>query len=184
MNHKHIACGVIALLILALVQTTLWVQNHRTKVQNEAGATQAEEDAAGAQLARERNQLANLRRQSTDLIEFLQIWQPYFTTIDSPQSAEIAMQMRVKDADLLNLKQRYESIPIKNSASIPSTLRALLTFEDDYSKLLNWLGKLETSMPTIRTTSVRLSKGTRANDLRMEVVLDQPMLKDQPALKK
>jgi hypothetical protein len=177
MNQKHIACGVIALMILALIQSTLWVQNQRTKVQKEAEAAQMEEETARAQLALERSHLSDLRRQSADLIEFLRIWQPYFTTITNPQSAEIAMQMRVKDANLVNLSQRFESAPVKNNTSIPSSLKALLTFEDDYSKLLNWFGNLEKAMPTVRTSSVHLTKGTRANDLRMEVVLEQPLLK-------
>lgn len=177
MNHKHLSCGIIALLILVLVQLTLWVQNHRTKVQKEAADAQMEEETAGSQLGIERSQLADLRRQSADLIEFLKIWQPYFTTVDTTQSAEINMQMKVKDANLVNLSQRFEPTPVKNNSSIPSSLRALLTFEDDYAKLLNWLGNLEVTMPTIRTSSIHLSKGTRANDLRMEVILDQPLLK-------
>jgi len=177
MNHKHVASGIIALLILAFVQTTLWVQNHRTKVQKEAENAQMEEENAAALLDRERNQLLELRRQSSDLIEFLQIWEPSFTTIDSPQSAEINMQMKVKDANLVNLSQRFDQTQVKNNVSIPTTLRSLLTFEDDYSKLLNWLGNLEKTMPTVRTSSVHLSKGTRANDLRMEVILEQPILK-------
>ncbi|MEI6278856.1 MAG: hypothetical protein WCQ16_05660 [Verrucomicrobiae bacterium] len=177
MNQKHISCGIIALLILALIQATLWVQNQRTQVQKEAGAAQTAEETASSLLARERVQLSDLRRQSTDLIEFLRIWQPYFTTITSPQSAEINMQMRVKDANLVNLSQRFDQNPVKGNTSIPTALRSLLTFEDDYSKLLNWLGTLEKSMPTVRTSSVHLTKGTRANDLRMEVILEQPMLK-------
>jgi len=32
-------------------------------------------------------------------------------------------------------------------------------------------------MPTVRTSSVHLSAGTRANELRMEVILEQPLLK-------
>lgn len=87
------------------------------------------------------------------------------------------MQMRVKDANLVNLSQRFESAPVKGNDSIPSALRSLLTFEDEYAKLLNWLGSLEVSMPTVRTSSVHLSAGTRPNELRMEVILEQPLLK-------
>ena len=177
MNNKHIACAIVAILIVALVQFTLWVQSTRTKVQNEAGAAQQAETDASAQLAQERAQLSELRRQSTDLIEFLRIWQPYFTTIDKPDSAEVNLSMRIKDANLVNLAQRFESAPVKGNTSIPTTMRAFLTFEDDYTRLLNWLGDLEVKMPTVRTSSVRLSKGTGANDLRMEVILEQPLLK-------
>jgi hypothetical protein len=177
MNSKHISCGIVALLIVLLVQFTLWVQGNRTKVQNEAAAAQQEESDAGAQLNRERSQLGDLRRQSTDLIEFLRTWQPYFTTVDNPQSAEVNLSMRVKEANLVNLAQRFEQAPLKGNPSIPTSMRAYLTFEDDYSHLMNWLGDLEVKMPTVRTSSVRLAKGTRANDLRMEIVLEQPLLK-------
>ena len=177
MNNKHVACGIVALFIVVLVQSTLWVQSKRTKVQDEANAAQQAETDASAQLNQERGQLSELRRQSTDLIEFLRIWQPYFTTIDNTQSAEINLSMRIKDANLVNLAKRFEPTPVKGNASIPNTMRAFLTFEDDYARLMNWLGDLEVKMPTVRTTSARLSKGTRPNDLRMEIVLDQPLLK-------
>lgn len=177
MNSKHISCGIVALFIVVLVQLTLWVQGHRTKVRNEARAAQQAEENATAQLNQERNQLSELRRQSTDLIEFLRIWQPYFTTIDNTQSAEVNLSMRIKEANLVNLAQRFEPAPVKGNASIPNMLRGFLTFEDDYARLMNWLGDLEVKMPTVRTSSVRLSKGTRENDLRMEIVLEQPLLK-------
>jgi len=175
-NNKHIACGIVALFIVLLVQLTLWVQGNRTKVQSEASAAQDAETAANLQLTKERGQLGDLRRQSTDLIEFLRIWQPYFTTIDNPQSAEVNLSMLIKEANLVNLAQRFEQTPVKGNASIPNTMRATLTFEDDYARLLNWLGDLEVKMPTVRTSSARLSKGTRANDLRMEIILEQPLL--------
>lgn len=177
MNNKHISCGIIALLILALIQLTLYVQNNRTKVQREAADAQMAQEDASNQLVREQSQLADLRRQSADLIEFLRLWQPYFLTVDNPQSAEVNMSMRVKDANLVSLSQRFESSPVKGNESVPNTVKAMLTFEDDYVRLLNWLGQIETQMPTIRTSSVRLSKGNRANDLRMEISLEQPMLK-------
>ena len=177
MNNKHIACGIVALFIVVLVQLTLWVQGNRTKAQGEAGSTQQSEADANAQLTQERSQLGELRRKSEDLIEFLKIWEPYFSTVDNPQGAEVNFSKQIKEANLINLAQRFELTPLKGNDSIPKTMRAYLTFEDDYARLLNWLGDLEVKMPTLRTSSVRLAKGTRANDLRMEVVLDQPLLK-------
>ncbi len=177
MNSKHISCAIIALFIVLLVQFTLWVQGHSRKVQTEAEDAQRAESDATTQLSMENNQLADLRRRSADDIEFLRIWQPYFLTFDTAQSAEVNFSMRVKEANLVNLAQRFEPVPVKGNASIPNALRAYLTFEDDYARLLNWLGEVETNMPTVRTSSLRLSKGTRANDLRVEVILEQPLLK-------
>lgn len=176
MNNKHIACGVVAILIVCLVQFTLWVQNSRTKMQNQASAAQQAEVAASTQLKRERAQLAELRNQSKNLIEFLGIWQPYFESINTAQSAEVNFTIRVKESNLVNLAQRFEQAGIKGNSSVPTVMRAYLTFEDDYSKLLNWLGELETKMPTLRVSNVRLLKGTRANDLRMELILEHPLM--------
>ena len=130
-----------------------------------------------SQLDRERAQLATLRRQSASLIEFLKTWQPYFESVDTPQSSEVNFTMRVKDANLVNLSQRFEQVKVPGNASIPGALRAFLIFEDDYARLLNWTGELEARMPTVRISSIRLAKGTRANDVRMELILDQPLLK-------
>lgn len=177
MNSKHFACAIVAILIVLLVQFTLWFQNSRSKMQREAAVAQQAELAAAQQLTRERTQLADLRRQSVDLIEFLRTWQPYFESIDSPQSAEVNYTMRVKEANLVNLAQRFEQTPVKGNASVPTAMRAYLTFEDDYSRLLNWLGDLEAKMPTMRISSIRVSKGTRADDLRMELTLEHPMLR-------
>ena len=66
---------------------------------------------------------------------------------------------------------------MKGNASVPTALRAILIFEDDYVRLLNWLGQIEATMPTVRISSAHLTKGTRANDLRMEVAIDQPLIK-------
>lgn len=177
MNNKHVACGIVAIFIVVLVQLTLWVKGNRSKVQDEAAAAQQAETDATTLLNQERTQLGELRRQSADRIEFLKIWEPYFAAIDTRQSAEVNLSMQIKEANLVNLAQRFEESQVKGNDSIPKTMKAFLTFEDDYARLLNWLGDLEVKMPTLRTTSVRLAKGTRANDLRMEVVLEQPLLK-------
>lgn len=177
MNSKHIACAIVAIAIVLLIQLTLWVQNARTKMQREAGAAQQAEVAASMQLAQEQNQLGQLRAQSVNLIAFLNTWQPHFKTIDTPQSAEVNFTMRVKDSNLVNLAQRFDQTAVRGNTSIPSAMRAHLTFEDDYARLLNWLGRLESEMPTVRVSNVKMARGTRPNDLRMELTLEQPLLK-------
>lgn len=176
MNQKHISCGIIALLIFVLVQVTLSVQANRTKVQREAGSEEQKESDAMAQLNRERSQLAELKRQSADLIEFLRVWQPQFDIINTAQTAEVNFSMMVRDSGLVNLAQSYRTEALKGNPSIPSVLQATLLFEDEYVRLLNWLGKMEKSLPTMRTRQVHISKGSRASDIRMEVVMEQPLI--------
>ncbi len=175
MNKKHIALIVVGICIVLLIQLTLWVRGSMNKMQKEAAAAAASEAAAVTQLMGEQVQLAALQRQSSDLITFLQTWQPHFQTIDTPQSAEVNLAMRVRESNLVNLSQRFEQAGVKGNASLPSVMKAYLTFEDDYARLMNWLGKLETEMPTLRVSNLKLTKGTRANELRMEVTLEHPL---------
>lgn len=177
MNSKHLACGAVALLILLFVQATLWVQKSSAKMQQQATNASDAKDTALTTLERERAQFAELRRQSADLIAFLKTWQPYFQAIESPQSAEVNFSMRAKDSNLVNLSQRFEQVGVKGNGSVPMSLRAFLIFEDDYVRLLNWLGQIELTMPTVRISRIHLTKGSRVNDLRMELVLDQPLIK-------
>lgn len=177
MNNKHLACGLVALFVLGLIQTTLWAQNVRTKMQREAAAAAQSESDAAAVLAREKGNLDDLRSRSKTLVTFLRTWQPFFETFRNAQSAEANFTVRIKESGLVNLSQRFESADNKGIPSIPSSLRAILTFEDDYARVLNWLGTVETTMPTVRVTSVKLAKGTRPNDVRMELILDQPIMR-------
>ena len=177
MNNKHLACGIVALLILLLGQVTMWVQKSSAGMQKEASAAQEAEKVAKGTLEKEKAQLSELTRQSTNLIAFLKIWQPYFQTIDSPQSAEVNFTMKVKSSNLVNLSQRFETAEVKGNVSVPTAMRAILIFEDDYVRLLNWLGEIEATMPTARVNSAHLTKGSRLNDLRLEVAIDQPLIK-------
>jgi len=177
MNNKHIALVIVGLAIAILIQTTLWVQGLSTKMRSQAESAEAAENQANAELIREKAQVSELKRQSSDLIDFLQVWLPYFESFDTQQAAEINFTMKVKESNLLNLSQRFDMAPVVGNESIGSVMRAFLTFEDDYARLLNWLGTVEKNMPTVRVTSVRLNKGSRPNELRMEAILEQPLLK-------
>lgn len=177
MNNKHIACSIVVVVIILLVQATLWARNAYTKMNAQAVAAARAEATASTKLVQEQKQLADLQTRSAPLISFLETWQPYFRALDNPQSAEVNFTMRVKESNLINLAQRFDQNAVKGIASIPGALRAHLTFEDDYARLMNWLGRLESEVPTARVSNLRVSRGTRPNELRMEVTLEQPLLK-------
>lgn len=176
MSNKHLACAVVVVLIICLVQGSVWMNNRMLKVQTEAKAAGQKVDTASLRLALERRQLSELRSSSSKLIEYLKVWQPFFDAVDSPQTAELKISLRIKEENLTSLSQRYEVVGQPANHSLPYIMRAYLTFEDDYAHLLNWLGQVESQVPTMRIGTLRLSKGTGANDLRMELTLEQPLL--------
>jgi len=95
-------------------------------------------------------------------MEFLSAWEGSLAGIPSRDSAEA---------------QFIDTVPVKGGSSIPEALRAHVIFEDNFVKLLNWLGSMEQEMPGLRVSSLRISRGTRPEDIRMEASLDQPIYK-------
>jgi len=178
MNNKQVACGIIIFLIVCLVQGTLWMNGRMAGMQKEATAAKQKAEASARALRTEQKQLVDLRTSSEQLIEYLKVWQPYFDAVDSPQNAELKISLRVKEDNLVNLSQRYEVVGQKNP-SLPMVMRAYLSFEDNYSRLLNWLGRMESQLPTLRVSSLRLTRGTGPNDVKMDLILEQPLMKQK-----
>ena len=143
-----------------------------------AGAAERE---LQTRLGVEQELLTNLQQQSADLLNFVAIWKPYFALVDDQQAVETGITMRVREADLLTLWQRYEQVPHKiadeDNASLPTLTRATLLFDDNYAKLMNWLGTMEKIKPTMRVGKLDLTKGSRGSDLRMELTLEVPLLR-------
>lgn len=175
MNNKQVACGIIIFLIFCMVQGTLWMNKRMAAMRKGEAAEKQKSEASARSLRMEQKQLIDLRASSDKLIEYLKVWQPYFDAVDSPQNAELKISLRVKEDNLVNLSQRYEVVNQKN-ASLPVIMRAHLTFEDNYARLLNWVGKMEAQLPTMRVSNIRLSRGTLPGDVKMELILEQPLM--------
>lgn len=181
MNNKHLGAVIVVLLIVGLVYGTLWMKDQLDTMKAEEQAAADAARQAATLLTQERNTLIALQETSRDLIEFLNSWEPYFESVNSPQAAELGVSMRIKDAALITLAQRYESVPTRGDPTIPRVMRVTLTIEDDYIKTINWLGSLEAEMPTLRIANLRLTKGQMANDIKLELVLEIPLATPSPS---
>lgn len=185
MNPKQIGVILVLAGILIAVQLGMTFQSKARNIDVEVEKAKSEEQALQTQLSAEQEVLADLQRQSEDLLEFVGKWKPFFAVLQEKQSAETGISMKVREEAMLTLSQRYQEVPHKISnkdiASLPVLIRASLLFDDNYSKLLNWFGKMEKIRPTMRVGKISLSKGSRGEDLRMELVLEVPLLKAAPA---
>lgn len=175
MSKKHMACVVVFLVIICMAQGTLWMNNRMVKMQTDASRAEQKASNSSTQLAMEKRQFDDLQKNSKELIDYLHLWQPHFAAIDSPQNAELKFTLKIKEDNLVSLSQRYEVAGQKNP-SLPKLMRAQFTFEDNYSRLLNWIGKMEAELPTMRINSMRISKGTIAEDLKVDLVMEQPII--------
>jgi hypothetical protein len=155
------------------------LRNRAAAVAKQADQTTVEMTSQRKQLEAERGVLEDLQRQSKELIEFVSKWEPYFAVLEEQQAAETGISMKVREANMLNLSQRYEKmahkISNKENPALPTLVRASLVFDDTYYKLLNWMGMMERIRPTMRVGRVAIGAGARGNDVRMELVLEVPL---------
>lgn len=175
MNRKQIAALLVALIAAGFVYFTMWTKDRLTAMQKAERTARASSEQAATDLTRSLADLSDLRSRSEGLIRFLQAWEQYFERMDGPQRAELEVSTRIKEDGLITLAQRYEPVALRGEETIPRVMRANLTIEDDYSRSLNWLGKMESQVPTLRISNLRLTKGQRVNDIKLEVVLDVPL---------
>jgi len=149
--------------------------------QNEAQGVDAgaEESELQAQFDMEKGLLTDLEQQAAHLLNFVSSWQPYFVLLEEQQTVQNLIRKRVSNEGMLTPSQRYEQVPHqianKDVASLPVLMRATLELEDRPAKLLNWLGTMEKDTPTMRVGKLALTKGSRPEDLRMELTLEVPL---------
>ena len=181
MNNKQLACLALLVGMLVAYQIGQSLRNKAAATAALADQTDAEETAQRTQLEAEKGVLTDLQRQSEDLLAFVKLWEPFFAVVEGSDEAEIQITMKVREANMLTLSQRYEklahTINNKPNPSLPTLVRASLIFDDSYYKLLNWLGMMERIKPTMRVGRVAMSKGSRGDDLRMDLTLEVPLKK-------
>lgn len=181
MNPKQIGILLVLAGIFLAVQLGMSFQGKARSLETQTKAALEQQTSVETQLQAEKDTLADLQRQSDELLKFVSKWVPFFAVIEEQQAAETGISMKVREAGMLNLSQRYQQVPHtinnKPNESLPVLVRASLLFDDNYSTLLNWFGKMEKIKPTMRAGRLALSKGSRGDDLRMELVLEIPLLK-------
>ncbi len=181
MNPKQLGIVLVLAGILVCVQLVMMFQNKARGLAVEKA--EAEEQSLQSTLSAEMDLLTDLQRQSAELREFVGKWIPYFGLLEEKQAVETSISMKVREEGILTISQRYQEVPHsvgnKDIASLPVLIRATLLFDDKYSKLLNWLGTMEKNKPTMRVGKIAASKGSRGDDLRMELVLEAPLRKEK-----
>ncbi len=176
MNRKHFAVIVVGLLALLMLQGVVEVRKRLVALQNEVADAQALAGGTELLLGTERAAMRGIEETSAAMREFLDAWVGPLSQVDTPEGGELNVASRVKEAGLVTLAQRFEVAANAGNDAIPRVLRAHLTFEDDFAKTLNWLGQVEETMPSSRVTDLKIVRGENGNDIRLNLVLDVPLL--------
>ncbi len=176
MNPKQLACVVLLMIIGAMTYTAQII--HNTVATTRAEAEDAETAAVTAENERSTAEIqtAVFKADTEDLRRFLRSWLPAIDHVQTQQEAEqtIELSLRERGINLVRSK-KTESKQTANNKLIPRSVVTTLTIEEEFAKVLNWLGDIERRLPTARMKVVQITGGSTGSQLKMEVSFETPI---------
>lgn len=176
MNPKQLACIILLMFIGAMTYTAQIIHNKVNTTREEA---QDAEDSAVA-MENERStadiETAVFKANTEDVRRFLRSWLPSIERVQTQQEAEqtIELSLRERGINLVRSKKiELKTVPINKI--IPKSVLTTLTIEEEYAKVLNWLGDIERRLPTARMKVVQITGGSTGRQLKMEVSFETPI---------
>ena len=178
MKSKHLACVLIGLLIFLLFYGVTVVHGKSEAMKAEAETARAAAEAAQQQVNIATMALNGLKAKTEALRKYLHVWEPYLRQSTNEERGQTMIDELIRQGGLQAIDRKYNAEKQPGSLFIPKVVRAELLFEDDYHKSIEWLGELERSYPASRIFKCRLTKGSNANDIKMELTVDLPIVDD------
>jgi hypothetical protein len=174
-NHQS-ACAFLLFLTGAILYGVSTLRNATSKAGELAAQSQSEAETAEQQAQLAQIQLKTLDSKTAELRLIYGEWKPHFEAHRTPQDAEQRIAEVIREGNVFLISQKFEAKEVDQGSVISDALVADLVVEDDYSKALNWLGRLEESIPSCRITKCQIGRGDRGNDVHLTVQLQIPIL--------
>lgn len=177
MNNHKTACVLLLALIAAILYGVNTLRNATSDARSTAQMSQSEAEMAEQQAQLANIQLKTLDSKTSELRLVFNEWKPHFEAHRTAQDAEQRIAEVIREGDVFLISQKFETADVGKDSIIEEALVADLVVEDDYSKTLNWLGRLEEAIPSCRITRCQLVRGDRGNDVHLELQVQIPILK-------
>jgi len=176
MNGKKIACVVLLMIVGVFAYAgQIMHQKADAKIRSadaaEDSATEAESQKATAEIS-----VATTRAEAEQLLKFLEAWQPHAERFQTQLEVESAVQSLIRSTGVLVMSQKFESRETKMNSVVSKVIRAALVVEDDYAKVLNWLGEVERRIPLTRIMTCQITGGETGRLVHAEVSFEIPIM--------
>ena len=176
MNPKQIACIILLMVIGAMTYTAQII--HKTVATTRAAAEDAESAAITAENERSTAEVQTtmFRTETEDVRRFLRSWLPSIDRVQTQQEAEQTIELSLRDRGISLVRSRKtESKQSAGNKLIPKSVVTTLTIEEEFAKVLNWLGDIERRLPTARMKVVQITGGSTGSQLKMDVSFETPI---------
>ena len=177
MNPKQLACIVLLMIIGAMTYTAQII--HNTVASTRAAAEDAETEAVTTENERATADIeaAVFKAETEDERRFLRAWLPAIEHVQTQQEAEqnIELSLRERGINLVRSRKTELRQNAGGNKLIPNSVVTTLTIEEEFAKVLNWLGDIERRLPTARMKVVQITGGSTGRQLKMEVCFETPI---------
>lgn len=176
MNPKQLACIILLMIIGVMTYTSQII--HRTVASTRAAAEDAETAAVTAENERSTAEIetAVFKANTEELRRFLRSWLPAIEHVQTQQEAEQTIELSLRERGINLVRSRKtESKQSAGNKLIPRSVVTTLTIEEEFAKVLNWLGDIERRLPTARMKVVQITGGSTGTQLKMDVSFETPI---------
>ncbi|WP_395734293.1 hypothetical protein [Prosthecobacter sp.] len=176
MNPKQLACIILLMIIGAMTYTAQVI--HKTVATTRAEAEDAETAAVTAENERSTAEIETtvFKANTEDLRRFLRSWLPAIEHVQTQQEAEQTIELSLRERGINLVRSRKtESKQSAGNKLIPRSVITTLTIEEEFAKVLNWLGDIERRLPTARMKVVQITGGSTGTQLKMDVSFETPI---------
>ena len=176
MNPKQLACVILLLVIGGMTYTAQIIHNKVTTTRAEAQA--AEDSATTAEQERQTAEIQTtvLKTDTEEVRRFLRGWLPAIERVQTQQEAEQTIELSLRERGINLVRSRKTELRAStNNKIIPKSVLTTLTTEEEYAKVLNWLGDIERRLPTARMKVVQITGGSTGRQLKMDVSFETPI---------
>jgi hypothetical protein len=175
MNGKQMACIVLLMFIGAMTYVVQMVHQRAVAAQVATEEAEMNAESMGGQAEAARDLLQHAQFKARELQRFLEAWTPQVTRLASRQEVESAIQANTRDKGVFVVSQRFEDKANSGIKMMPKSVMASMVVEDDFHKVMNWLGSMEQKVPLARVTSCRVSAAGTGRQIHVEVSMEVPL---------
>ena len=177
MNPKQLAC-VILMMFIGCVTYFAQIVHKKVGVMKKS-ADMAQQDAIAAEGARQASEIltARTKAETEEIRRFLQSWTPHVEKAQTEQEVESTIEFSLRERGISLVRSRKTEVKIsRENKVIPKSVLTTVVIEDEYAKVLNWLGDVEKRLPLARVKACRITGGSSARQLRMDVSFETPLI--------
>jgi tetrahydromethanopterin S-methyltransferase subunit G len=176
MNGKKIACIVLLMIVGVFAYAGQIMHKKADAKVTTANAAEDRAIEAEGQLKTAQISVATTRDEAERLLKFLEAWQPHAERFQTQLEVESAVQSLIRSTGVLVMSQKFESRDTKINPVVGRVIRAALVVEDEYAKVMNWMGEIERRIPITRVMTCQITGGETGRLVKAEVSFEIPLM--------